>query len=67
MEGVKAIIIQMPYEVDIGNVIQVARAEAMKLFHKPNKIRVVDIVKWVPHGWIVVVQNGDSCISKEMK
>lgn len=66
MKGVKALIVQMPYEVDIGNVIQVARAEGMKLFHKPDKIKVVDVVKWVPHGWIVVVQNGEGCISENM-
>lgn len=66
MKSIKALIIQMPYEVDMGNVIQVARAEAMKLFHKPNKIRIVDVLKWYPHGWIVVVQNGDSCISEKV-
>lgn len=68
MKGVKALIVQKPYEADLGHVIQIARAEAMKIFHKPNKIKVVDVVKWYPHGWIVVVQNGESCIaSKENK
>lgn len=33
MRDVKALIIQMPYEVDLHNVIQVARVEGMKLFH----------------------------------
>lgn len=65
MKGVKALIIQKPYEVDMGNVIQIARAEAMKIFRKPNKIKVVDVLKWYPHGWIVVVQNGDGCISEK--
>ena len=67
MKGVKALVIQKPYEVDLGNVIQIARAEAMKIFRKPNKIKVVDVLKWYPHGWIVVVQNGDSCISEDVK
>ena len=67
MKGVKALIVQAPYETDIHNVIQIARAEGMKLFHKPDKIRVVDVLKWYPHGWIVVVQNGDSCISESMR
>jgi hypothetical protein len=31
MNHAKALIIQMPFEVDMGNVIQVARAEGMKL------------------------------------
>lgn len=57
MKGVKALIVQMSYEADLHNVIQVARAEGMKIFHKPSKIKVVDILKWYPHGWIVVVQN----------
>ena len=65
MRAVKALIVQMPYEVEMGNVIQVARAEAIKLFHKPDKIRVLDVLKWYPHGWIVVVQNGDGCISEK--
>ena len=67
MKGVKALVVQMPYESDIGNVIQVARAEAMKIFHKPNKIKVVDVLKWYPHGWVVVVQNSDGCIAEKLK
>jgi len=49
----------MPYESDLHNVIQVGRAEGMKLFKHPCKIKVVDVLKWYPHGWIVVVQNDD--------
>jgi len=64
VKGVKALIVQMPYEADLHNVISVARAEGMKLFHKPKKLKVVDVLKWYPHGWIVVVQNGDGSISE---
>jgi len=64
VKGVKALIVQMPYESDLHNVMQVARAEGMKLFHNPDKIKVVDVLKWYPHGWIVVVQNGDGSISE---
>lgn len=65
----KAVIVRMPYESDLHNVIQVARAEGMKLYKHPGKIKVVDVLKWYPHGWIVVVQNGvvqngDGCISE---
>lgn len=63
----KAVIVRMPYETDLTNVIQVARAEGMKLYRHPDKIKVVDLLKWPPHGWIVVVQNGDGCISEDGK
>jgi len=65
MKNVKALIIDMPYESDLHNVIQVARAEGMKLFKNPLKIKVLDVLKWYPHGWIVVVQNGDGSIFKK--
>ena len=32
----KALIIQMPFEVDLHNVIQVARAEDMKFYKVPG-------------------------------
>lgn len=67
MRGVKALIVQAPYEVDISNVVKIARAEAMKIFHKPDKIKVVELLRWHPHGWIAVVQNGDGCISEDLK
>jgi hypothetical protein len=65
MKNVKALVIQMSYEVDLHNVVQVARAEGMKLFHNSDKIKVLDVLKWYPHGWIAVVQNGDGCISEQ--
>jgi adenosylmethionine-8-amino-7-oxononanoate aminotransferase len=66
MNNVKALVIQMPLEVDLHNVIQVARAEGMKLYKTPGKIKVLDMVSR-PYGWIVVVQNGDGCISEQAK
>lgn len=66
MRDVKALIVQLSYEADLHNVIQVARAEAMKIFRKPSKIKVVDLLKWSPHGWIVVVQNGEGSISENL-
>lgn len=33
----KAIIVRMPYETDLHNVIQVARAEGMKLYKNPER------------------------------
>ncbi len=32
MSHLKALVIQMPFEVDLHNVIQVAKAEGMKIF-----------------------------------
>jgi len=66
MSKLKALIVKMPSEKDLGNIIQVARAEGIKIFHKPDKIMVVDLLRR-DYGWIVVVQNGDGCISENMK
>ena len=66
MKHVKALIVQMSYDADLHNVIQVARAEGMKLFRKPNKIKVMDVLKWYPHGWIVVVQNSEGCVAENV-
>jgi hypothetical protein len=44
MNCIKALIIQMPSEVDLHNVIQVARAEGMKLYRDPGKIKVLDVI-----------------------
>jgi len=70
MRGVKPLFIQMPFEVDIGNVVQVARAEACKVFGS-NKIVILDIIKWYPHGWIVICQDKNRVVqnpgSKEGK
>ena len=64
MNHLKALVVQMPFEKDLGNIIQVARAEGMKLYKNPEKIKVLDIINR-PYGWLVVVQNGDGCISEE--
>lgn len=63
MNHAKALIIQAPFEVDIGNVVQIARAEGLKLYKAPGKIKVLDLIHR-DYGWIVVVQNGDGCISE---
>lgn len=66
VEQLKALVVKMPFEKDLGNVIAVARAEGMKIFHNPGKVVVVDIVRR-EYGWIVVVvQTGDSGIPKAL-
>lgn len=65
-KDMKALVIQAPYETDLGNILQIARAEAMKIFHKPNKIKVLELISF-RHGWVAVVQNGDGSISENLK
>jgi len=38
----------------------------MKLYRNPQKIKVLDVINR-SYGWLVVVQNGDGCISEEKK
>ena len=64
MNDIKVLVVHMPFETDLGNLIQVARAEGMKIYRNPGKIKVLDLV-YKPYGWLVVVQNGDSCISEK--
>ena len=57
----KSLVIRAPFEVDIGNIVQIARAEAEKIFRNPLKIQVVDIIRR-DYGWVVVVQNTKSVV-----
>ena len=73
MKGVKPLFIQMPFESDIGNIVQIARAEAKKVF-RCSKVKIYDIIRWYPHGWIAMCQNGDlvvqssdGCIAEDLK
>jgi hypothetical protein len=63
MNHAKALVIQASFETDLGNIVQIARAEGMKLYKTPSKIKVLDIIRR-EYGWIVVVQNGEGCISE---
>jgi hypothetical protein len=66
LNGLKALVIQAPFESDLGNIIQIARSEGMKIFHNPSKIRVFDVIR-TSYGFIAVVQNGDGCISDKQE
>ena len=61
MNGLKALVISAPFETDLGNIVQIARAEGAKIFHNPDKIKVFDIIK-KEYGYVVVVQNANGCI-----
>jgi len=45
LSGLKALVIEAPFETDLGNIVQIARAEGMKIFRCPNKIRVVEAIR----------------------
>lgn len=66
MNHLKCLVINAPFECDLSNIIQIARAEGMKLYRNPQKIKVLDVINR-SYGWLVVVQNGDGCISEEKK
>lgn len=67
MSGLKALVIEAPFETDLGNIVQIARAEGMKIFRCPNKIRVVEAIRSTNGYWVAVVQNGNGCISEQTK
>lgn len=56
MDNIKALIIQVNDNKNLGDVFQIARAEAMKIFKSPNKPEPVYITP-SPFGYLVVVQN----------
>jgi hypothetical protein len=66
MNNIKALIVQVNDGKDLGDVLQIGRAEAMKLYRDPHKIKVLDVINR-PYGWLVVVQNTDGCISESKK
>lgn len=64
MNHIKALVVNLPFERDIGNVVQIARSEGMKLYRKPSKIKVLDLIN-KPYGWICVIQNENGCSSRD--
>ena len=56
----KALIIKINGKTDMGDIIEIAKAEASKFYRKPNKISVLDILH-SRYGVIAVVQNLDGC------
>lgn len=63
MNRFKALIVQTNGTKDLGDILQIARAEAMKLFRNPCKIQVVFHTS-SPYGEILVVQNTEGCIGE---
>ena len=54
----KALIISLPVGRDLGDLVQIARAEGKKLF-KGNSVKVVDADRRSQTEWLVVVQDSE--------
>jgi hypothetical protein len=55
----KAILVRLPPEGDMGDLVQIARAEGKKLFHG-STVRVVETFRTgKPDEWVAVIQNSD--------
>jgi hypothetical protein len=53
----KAIVVRLPPEGDIGDLVQIARAEGKRLFHG-KRVKVVEAFRTGKNGeWVAVVQN----------
>ncbi len=66
MNNVKALIVQVDANKDLGDVLQIGRAEAMHLFKNPTKIKILDVLP-SRFGYVLVVQNSDGCIAESKK
>lgn len=64
MSNIKALIIQPKPNGDLGDILQIARAESAKIFYNPKKIKVLEILH-SRYGEIAVVQNSDGCIAEK--
>lgn len=60
----KALLIQTNSNMDMSDVLQIAKTEGSKLFRKPNRIKVLDILR-SPYGLVAVVQKLNGCSQHE--
>jgi len=63
MKNIKPLLLQVPYESDMGTVLQIARSEAQKVL-RCEKVKVVDLIKW-EHGWIAMCINNDGSSNEQ--
>lgn len=54
----KALVVSLPLGKDLGDLIQIARAEGKRLF-KGNNVKVVDADRRSQNEWVVVVQDSE--------
>ena len=57
----KALVVRPPKrnDVDVGDILAIARAEGKRLFKTRENIQVIDLINR-PYGWVVVIQFGCS-------
>jgi len=57
----KALIVRLPdrSDVDLGDLLAIARSEGKRLFGTKHDVRVIDVISR-RYGWIVIVQRGCS-------
>ena len=65
-ERIKALVIRTKDGMDIGDVLQIAKSEANRLFKNSNKISIIDLMKR-PYGVVVVVQDSGVVPKRNIK
>ena len=56
--NLKALLVRGNGSQDLGDILQIGRAEASKIFHNSGKIKVLEVLN-SKFGTVLVVQNGD--------
>ena len=64
--NLKALLVRCNGDKDLGDILQIGKAEAMKIFHNSGKIKVLEVLN-SKFGTVLVVQNSDGCIAENMK
>ena len=52
----KALLVRVKPNMDVGDVVQVARSEGKKLFRTSENIQVLDLLRWNENEFIAVLQ-----------
>lgn len=57
----KALVVCPPErsDMDVGDILAIARAEGKKLFKTRENVQVIDLINR-PYGWVAVIQLGCS-------
>ena len=61
--NLKALLVRSNGKQDVNDILQIGKSEASRIFHnKPSDNKVVEVLN-SKFGTVLVVQNGDGCIS----
>jgi len=63
----KALLIRVNPKMDIGDVVQVARAEGKKLFNTSRNVKVVDVMRRNEYEFVVIVQAPEVVSGKKLR